>query len=359
MASTFLTGLLAGFLTVQFGANAPEQPWRQPQVAASGSAVAIVFGAGKAVYFSLSRDQGRSFSPPVKVAESPVLALGRHRGPRVAFAGRAIVVSAVTGKNVATGVHAHGLPADGDLVAWRSLDSGKTWSSAIVINDAPGSAMEGLHGMASDGHGRLFAAWLDTRQKGKQLYGALSTDDGATWSKNVLIYQSPDGTICQCCHPSVAIDDQGRISVMWRNALAGMRDMYVMRSRDGIYFLPPEKQGRGEWKLDACPMDGGGLAWSQGQPVTAWRRGQEVFLARPGQAERKIGDGKDVALAAGKDGIFAVWSGPAGLQALTPAHAEARKLADEGAYPSVAALPQGGAVAAWESQGRIQVEILP
>lgn len=358
MAFLLLTGLLTGFLAVPFGANAPETPWRQPQVAAEGSTVALVFGSGKAIYFSSSRDRGRSFSAPVKVAENPVLALGRHRGPRVAFARKTIVVSAVVGKTVSTGPHAHGLPADGDLVAWRSLDGGMTWSSGTVVNDVPGAAREGLHGIASDGNGHLFAAWLDLREPGTRLYGARSSDGGNTWSKNVLVYQSPDGTICQCCHPSVTMDERGRISVMWRNALGGMRDMYLTRSDDGVTFTRPEKLGHGEWKLSACPMDGGGLAMRQGQAVTAWRRGQEIFLARVGEDESRIGEGKDVALAAGESGIFAVWSGTAGLQALTPGRTEAAKLADQGAFPSVAGLPGGGAIAAWEQEGRIQVEIL-
>ena len=62
-----------------------------------------------------------------------------------------------------------------------------------------------------DAKGALFAAWLDKRGKGTQLYGARSTDGGATWSKNIPIYKSPEGTICECCHPSIAIDAAGQI----------------------------------------------------------------------------------------------------------------------------------------------------
>jgi hypothetical protein len=84
-----------------------------------------------------------------------------------------------------------------------------------------------------------------------------------TWSKNLMIYESPAGTICECCHPSAAIDSEGQVLVMWRNWLAGSRDMYLVRSRDGLTFSKPEKLGSGTWKLNACPMDGGGLAASQ------------------------------------------------------------------------------------------------
>ena len=49
------------------------------------------YGAGNAVYFARSEDAGKTFSPPVKVAEPKALMLGMHRGPRIVIAGDAIV----------------------------------------------------------------------------------------------------------------------------------------------------------------------------------------------------------------------------------------------------------------------------
>src|SRR5262249_9978472 len=204
------------------------------------------FGAGNTIYFSSSQDSGKTFSAPVKVAEAGVIPLSRHRGPRIVFVGNAIVINAVVGRTLEQGAHAHGLPSDGDLTSWRSVDDGKTWSKGISVNDVPAAATEGLHSLASDGD-RLFAAWLDSREpNGKRLFGAIWKDNGTTWSKNFLIYASPDGTICQCCHPSVAMSS-GEIYVMWRNCLAGSRDMYLTRSTNGIDFGKPEKLGAGTW----------------------------------------------------------------------------------------------------------------
>ena len=89
--------------------------------------------------------------------------LTRHRGPRIALAGRAIVIAAVVGKTAEGGGHGHGLPSDGDLIAWRSTDGGRSWSKGVVINDVPGAPTEGLHSLAGDAKGVLFAAWLDKR----------------------------------------------------------------------------------------------------------------------------------------------------------------------------------------------------
>src|SRR5437899_4408521 len=274
--------LLSLLLAVHIAPNGAQIEYRQPQLAATNDMVAVTFGANKSIYFSASRDRGQTFSAPVKVADVPMLALGRHRGPRVAITPSAIVISAMVGTKMPP-------VADGDLKAWRSTDGGKTWSEGVVINDVPTAAREGLHSMVAGGNGLLFATWLDDRAKGKRLYSATSKDSGATWSKNVEVYESPSGTICQCCHPTAIVDGKGEIHVMWRNALEGNRDMYVARSKDGgVSFSRARKLGEGSWELNACPMDGGGLAIDpQGKLFSIWRRRDEVYLAEEGAAEAK------------------------------------------------------------------------
>jgi hypothetical protein len=344
-------------MSVHLGPMAPDAPVREPQMVANGSTVALAFGAGKGIYFSSSTDAGQTFSPPVKIAEAEVIPLTRHRGPRIALAGRTIVITAVAGKTQAEGQHAHGLPSDGDLIAWRSIDGGKTWSKGILINDSPGAPTEGLHALGADAKGNLFAAWLDKRSgHGTTLYGARSTDGGRTWSKNIMIYQSPEGTICECCAPSVALDSGGQILVMWRNWLGGSRDMYLSRSRDGVAFSRPEKLGTGTWKLNACPMDGGGLVVSQNHLVSAWRRDHEVFVDTPGEPEVAIGEGVDVGIAAASNGVYVIWSTPTGIRALLPGTKEPVTLASKGTFPNIVALPKGHALAAWEDDGTIRIQ---
>ena len=345
-------------MTVHLGPMGPDAPAHEPQMAANGSTVALTFGAGHAIYFSSSRDGGATFSDPVKVAEAGIVPLSRHRGPRIAFAGGVVVITAVVGNKSEEGGHAHGLPSDGDLMAWRSLDGGKSWTPGKAINDVAASATEGLHALASDGRGLLFAAWLDKRgAKGTKLYSARSSDGGATWSKNVAVYLSPDGSICECCHPSLAIDATGQVVVMWRNAVGGSRDMYLATSRDGATFSTPQKLGKGTWKLNACPMDGGGLAVSSTKILTAWRRDTNVFVDEPGQPEKLVGEGKDVALAlsGGKSYVAFV----EGTKVEVWIDGKLEQLAENGAFPSVLSLPGGGALAAWEEDGAIQIRRLP
>jgi hypothetical protein len=135
--------------------------------------------------------------------------------------------------------------------------------------------------------------------------------------------------------------------------------MYLARSRNGLTFSDPEKLGTGSWQLNACPMDGGGLAVFQNRVVTAWRREKEIFLTSPGEEEVGVGEGKDVAVAAGKSGLYAVWSTPSGVKALAPGEKEPLTLAPAGAFPNVIGLPSGGALAAWEAEGSIVIEQVP
>lgn len=343
-----MLAIAAALTILQFTPSSPEVPNRQPQLAASPKIMALAYGSGKAIYVATSTDEGRSFSKPVKVAELSVLPLGRHRGPRVAISGDTIVVTAVSGG-----------PADGDLLAWRSVDGGKTWSSGVRINDVRAAPREGLHALAADGHGKVFAAWLDLRQPGTRLYEASSADSGATWSANVLLYESPDGSICQCCHPSTTIDASGRIWVMWRNSVRGARDMYIASSMDGAHFSQPAKLGKGSWHLNACPMDGGGIGLDHGRVVTAWRREKELYLAAPGEAEQRIGEGVDISVAGGAAGVYAAWTSGGGIQVHTPRSAQPTTITEQGAFPNLLALPNGKVLAAWEDAGKIIVQPLP
>jgi hypothetical protein len=349
-----LIAAFATFAIAQLTAPSPDAPYREPQIAVSGKLTAMAFGSGSNIFVSISSDDGATFTKPVRVAEAPVVPLTRHRGPRIVFAANTIVVTAVVGENQAKGEHSHGLPADGDLMAWRSADQGRTWSKPVRINDLPAAPREGLHTLAADVHGNVFAAWLDLREEGTRLYGAWSADSGATWSKNVKIYESPDGTICQCCHPTAIFTENGNVEVMWRNVFDGSRDFYVITSDANHRFGSPQKLGAGTWKIDACPMDGGGMVRDHGKTITVWRRENDIFLDEPGRPETKIGDGKDVTLAVAGGLPYAAWIKSA--QLILWRNGKQEVIAAQAAFPNLSALPDGGVLLAWEANNGISVK---
>ncbi len=330
--------LLALLAILHLQPVAPGEANRQPQMAAANHVVALVFGSGDTIWLARSDDDGVHFGAPGKVAVLPKMLLGRHRGPRVAITKGAMVVTAIAG----------------DLYSWRSTDGGRTWSKPQVVNDKAEASREGLHAMAADADGHIALAWLDDRiAGGKRLWGAFSSDGGANWSKNAMLYESASGTICQCCAPSLAALGGGEFAVMWRNVVDGSRDLYTMRIRDGKAVSAAAKSGSGTWKLDACPMDGGGLALRNGELFAAWRREHDVFLAEPGKPEVKVGTGSDVAFAVTAQGAYAAWTTPRGIEAHVPGGTAPVAISQAGAFPALVALGDGGVLAAWEEDGAI------
>ena len=274
----------------------------------------VTFGVGEALYLASSTGTGGAFSAPVKVAQAGHLALGMRRGPRLVATGSTLAVSAVYGQQ--------GGGRDGELLTWRSTDGGKSWQGPATVNDVPGAAREGLHAMAAAPDGTLAACWLDLRQKGTAVFASVSRDGGKTWSRNVLVYRSPEGHVCECCHTSIAFTPGSELLVMFRNVLQGNRDMYLCRSREGgKSFTPAEKLGVGSWQLNACPMDGGAVAAdSRGKLISVWRREETVYTCVPGERERRIEDGQQPWLAVGKTGTWCAWlvGRPGRLRLLDP-----------------------------------------
>ena len=331
---------------------------KEPQAAVDSSGrIVVAFGSGDAVYSVVSAGGGRRFDAPVKVSEAGHLSLGMRRGPRVAFSGKNIVISAVYGRD--------GGGRDGELLAWHSADNGKTWRGPVTVSDTPGAAREGLHAMSAAPDGTLACAWLDLREKGTQIFASLSHDGGATWSKNVRVYRSPAGNVCECCHPSVAFDEKGNLLVMWRNWDGAARDMYLSRSADGgKTFAAAQKLGVGTWQLNACPMDGGAFAIARnGEVTTFWRRDGQMYLCAPGKSETRVGDGQQGWIADGPGGAYAVWLNngrPGKLMAQTPGKSAPALLAEQANDPVIAAAPGGTApvIAVWTGETGIRAAAL-
>ncbi len=324
---------------------APKQP--QAAVGTNGT-VHLVYGVGDTVFHSRSTDKGISFDKPKEAFQVSNLAIGMRRGPRIAVTDNALVVSVIGGQL--------GKGRDGDLQAWRSADDGITWNGPVNVNDAAASAREGLHGMAAAADGSIWCVWLDLREKRSEVFASKSEDGGATWQENICVYRSPDGNVCECCHPSIAIGGKA-VHVMFRNSLSGNRDMYVATSKDGGgTFAPAKKIGQGAWKLDACPMDGGMLATDEkGIFTTVWRRNGEVFtVASSGGKEQSLGRGEQPWTATSKKGTVTVWTtGRDGDLLTRTTGAKQTKKIDGGARdPMVASAinGEGPVIACWESK---------
>jgi len=327
------------------GANAPKQP--QAAVGTDGS-VHLVYGIGDTVQYCQSSDGGITFGRGMPAFRVPNMSLGMRRGPRIVTTKTAIVVTAIGGQI--------GKGRDGDVLAWRSTDNGQTWHGSVRVNDTADSAREGLHAMASGADGSIWCVWLDLRDKKSEIYAAVSKDDGATWTTNRCVYRSPDGSVCECCHPSVVVSDN-RVHVMFRNSIGGNRDMYVTSSTDGgKSFSDVRKLGSGTWQLDACPMDGGMLAAGpKGTFATVWRRDGDVYTAAgDGSPEVLLGRGQQPWIAGTAKGSVIVWTvGREGdLLVQSSVSGKPQKISGAARDPMIAGSfsGEGPVIACWESK---------
>jgi hypothetical protein len=278
--------------------NAPTSPsvianGKMPNIAKDNSGnIHLVFGHGDSLLYSASSDEGKKFSPPEIIAIINGLSAGAMRGPQIACGDQGLIVTANN--------HA------GDIFCFsRGKDLG--WTHSVKVNDMDTVARENLMALAAD-KDLVYAVWLDLRGSHNAIYGSASRDGGKTWSKNKLIYASPDSTVCECCKPSVAVREN-KVYVMFRNWLAGNRDVYLIKSDDGgISFGDAIKLGNGSWPLNGCPMDGGFLSVNKkGTVQTAWMRNGTVYSCIPGKPEFSLGEGRHCTVEAANNEFVFAW----------------------------------------------------
>lgn len=255
---------------------------QMPSLASDGTGeIYLVYGNEDSIFYTSSHDEGKTFSKPSLVRVLPGLAASHTRGPQIGVTNGGLVITACT--------------EPGNVYSFVLDKKGKLLKQTQV-NDVDTLAKENLMAMSSDGD-NVFTVWLDVRNGRNEIYGSRSTDGGKNWSKNIRIYHSPDSTVCECCKPSVVVKGSN-VHVMFRNWLHGNRDLYLISSNDGgKKFGDAQKLGNGSWALNACPMDGGGLAVDNNAVNTVWNREGKIYADKAGEQEVKIGEGRSCNIA--------------------------------------------------------------
>lgn len=302
----------------------------------------LVYGSGDSILYTYSSDYGKSFSKPSLISVLPNLAASHTRGPQIAATAKGLVVVACNSL--------------GDIFSFNKASSGN-WIQTSKVNDIDTTAKEGLMALSGDGE-NAFAVWLDLREnKHNKIYGAKSSDGGKTWSKNIMVYTSPDTTVCECCKPSVVVKGSN-VYVMFRNWLRGNRDMYLIQSTDGgNSFGQLQKLGKGNWKLNGCPMDGGGLAVNDNNEIqTVWRREGKVYAAVPGMPEKQIGEGKGCTLETVNGKNVYAWTDNGEVILIKPQGQ--KKVSGKGDQPVLKALNNEHVICIWENEKQIHALVL-
>jgi len=314
----------------------------QPQISTdSRGIVRVVFGSDDKIFCVTSLDQGVTFSKPILVAIVPKMHLGMSRGPQLASSAN---YSVITAQDQLGTIH------------WYRLDhSSNKWKNMGVVNDLKASAPEGLMGLTADKKDDFYAVWLDTRAGGgNNIYFSSLANKAAGWSKNRLVYRSPDKLVCGCCKPNIAVRGS-EVAIMFRNWLNGSRDMYLTKSLDaGKTFTAAQKIGLDTWKLNGCPMDGGGLAIDAANVIsTTWQRKGIVYFCQPGQAEINIGNGRNCAISGGESNMVLTFQDNGAVKLVNLKNKNAIAIGNGGFLKSVV-LPDDKFLCVWEQDNKIK-----
>ncbi|HEX8021773.1 hypothetical protein, partial [Mucilaginibacter sp.] len=163
-----------------------------------------------------------------------------------------------------------------------------------------------------------------------------------------LVYRSPDGHVCECCRPGIAVKG-GNVAIMFRNWLNGSRDLYLATSTDkGKTFNKATKLGNDTWKMNSCTMDGGGLDFNADNTInTTWQRKGVVYYCTPGQNEKELGKGRDCSISADKNQIL-VAMGDGGRLTYKNVQTNKETYVGKGSYLKTVILPDSKVLCVWE-----------
>lgn len=168
----------------------------------------------------------------------------------------------------------------GDIRFARSIDGGKTFSPAITINSDAAGAPTGhaFQSIAVDRQGNIYLVWIDERNKrredrGAEIWLAKSTDRGRTFSRDRRIL----GDVCECCRTNLQIDRSGNLYLAYRTVPRTgpmYRDIVVARSQDGGASFTPVIVSEDKWEINGCPVAGPSLSVNEdGRIVVVWFKG--------------------------------------------------------------------------------------
>lgn len=254
----------------------------------------LAWMAGGQVSVASSRDQGKSFSPPVQVTRDRLnLDWGPDARPKLAIDAKGDIALAFS--------IFRDQAFNGQVLTTRSTDGGHSFDPPRPITASNES--QRFEAIGFDPAGAVFAVWLDKRNRvpaqqrgetydGAGLFFASSKDGGATYSDARLV---ADNT-CECCRLALAFDGAGHPVVVFRNIFdGGMRDHAIVTFTDLTTSGELHRVSRDDWQIAACPHHGPSLTISaEGTYHVTWhtngkaRKG--LFYARSRDGGKTFSD---------------------------------------------------------------------
>ena len=207
------------------------------------------------LFTQASADAGNTWEAPRHrdVGQDRIAADGENR-PRIAFGPERRVVIAYT-RPLAQ-------PYSGEIRLLRSDDGGASFAAPITVHQDRQAVGHRFPALAFDGRGVLHAVWIDKRERpnagsraGAALYRSESADGGRSFGADIKLAEG----VCECCRIALAPAPDGQVAALWRHVFApNIRDHAFARLDAAT--AAPVRASFDDWRLDACPHHGPGLA---------------------------------------------------------------------------------------------------
>jgi O-glycosyl hydrolase len=257
--------------------SAPAQAIAPDVVIDAHGLLHMVYGQQKNAYYVRSSDNGRTFTPPLKLNnELGVTTTMGERGPKLAL-GAEGVIHAVWQDLWSPGAHVFPRYT-------RSLDGGRSFEQPRAVSETWG--IDGT-ALTADALGKVMVFWhvMDQRKppvpQATWLYATRSTDHGATFgTSEALKIDALTGLACSMCQMRARVDSGGNFCLAFRAADDNIRDFYVLKGSGKDNAFRAIRVNRDEWKIDFCPMCGPELNLSaDGRLLSAFMSRNRVYWA--------------------------------------------------------------------------------
>src|SRR6266545_2043322 len=114
-----------------------------------------------------------------------------------------------------------------DIYATRSSNAGASFAANVKVNDEAGAVIQLIPSIAANA-GKVQVAWTDGRTAGSTSWDIYTSSslDGLSWSPNVRVNDDASSNIFQY-NPSVAIDQSGDVFAAWLDTRTSGQDIFA------------------------------------------------------------------------------------------------------------------------------------
>lgn len=266
--------LFAQELAPSFGPVMPVTPTNstgstRPRIALVQDSIPLVMwtktGSGNGIVY-VSRWNGTGFDPAMQISPSGLnVYTSTGEGGDIAARGDTVFIVFFT--------------TDSRSYSVRSVDGGVTWGDTVRIDHRTGGDMAYTPDVQILPGGNpvvVFESANSSMTNTREMV-CRSNDGGMTFSMETDAHLGIVGQPCECCPPSVLINDS-MVYVLYRNNDNNLRNIVMTISSDsGNTFPVTSEFDQTNWNISSCPTSGPEAMFYADSILTVWKSSFKVY----------------------------------------------------------------------------------